>query len=90
MSRWVVKIEENPTAFDPSPWLNCQGDIYMEQEVLWYQVVNEQEGGLKKSKWNESQPICSTAGKEDPPQLGRSEICTSSFHSIGNGGGWDS
>ena len=25
INRWVVKIEEHPTAFDPSPWVNYQG-----------------------------------------------------------------
>ena len=29
MNRWVVKIEEQPTAFDPSPWVNYQGEMYM-------------------------------------------------------------
>ena len=25
MNRWVVRIEEQPIAFDPSPWVNYQG-----------------------------------------------------------------
>ena len=29
MNRWVVEIEEHPTAFDLSPWVNYQGEIYM-------------------------------------------------------------
>ena len=39
MNRWVVKIEEHPTAFDPSPWVNYQGEMYMGQEGVPYQVV---------------------------------------------------
>ena len=41
MNHWVVKIEEHPTAFDLSPWVNYQGDIYMGQEGVCYQVVGK-------------------------------------------------
>ena len=41
MNRWVVKIKEHPTAFDPSPWVNYQGDMYMGQEGSCYQVTTE-------------------------------------------------
>ena len=36
MNRWVVKIEEHPTAFDPSPWVNYQGEMFMGQEGVHY------------------------------------------------------
>ena len=36
MNCWVVKIEEHLTAFDPSPWVNYQGEIYMGQEGVCY------------------------------------------------------
>ena len=29
MKCWVIKIEKHPTTFDPSPWVNYQGEIYM-------------------------------------------------------------
>ena len=29
MSRWVVKIEDIPTASETAPWVNYQGDLYM-------------------------------------------------------------
>ena len=32
MNRWVVKIEEHSMAFDPSPCVNYQGEMYMGQE----------------------------------------------------------
>ena len=41
MDRWVVKIKEHPTAFDPSPWFNYQGDMYVGQEGASYQVTTE-------------------------------------------------
>ena len=41
MNRWVVKIEEHPTAFDPSPWVNYQGEMYVGQEGSCYQVAKE-------------------------------------------------
>ena len=48
MNRWVVKIEEHPTAFDPSPWVNYQGEMYMGQEGVRYQVVPKLD---KVDKW---------------------------------------
>ena len=41
MNRWVVKIEEHPTAFDPSPWVNYQGEMYVGQEGACYQLTAE-------------------------------------------------
>ena len=41
MNWWVVKIEEDPTAFDPSLWVNYQGEMFMGQEGLCYQVVTK-------------------------------------------------
>ena len=41
MNRWVVKIEEHPTTFDPSPWVNYQGEMYVGQEGACYQVTKE-------------------------------------------------
>ena len=37
-------------AIDPSPWVNYQGDIYMGQEGVQYQVVNEPN---KVDKWGQ-------------------------------------
>ena len=50
MNRWVVKIEEHPTAFDPSPWVNYQGEMYMGQEGVRYQVVLEPD---RVDKWGQ-------------------------------------
>ena len=36
MNYWVVKIEEHPMTFDPSPWVNYQGEMYMGQEGVRY------------------------------------------------------
>ena len=41
MNRWVVKIEEYPTDFDPSPWVNYQGEMYVGQEGACYQVARQ-------------------------------------------------
>ena len=41
MNRWVMKIEEHPTAFDPSPWVNYQEEMYVGQEGACYQVTTE-------------------------------------------------
>ena len=27
MSQWIVKIEDIPTAFEATPWVNYQGDL---------------------------------------------------------------
>ena len=39
MNHWIVKIEEHPIAFDPTPWVNYQGETYMVQEGVSYQVT---------------------------------------------------
>ena len=31
MNIWVVKVEDHPLAFEATPWVNCQGDLYMGQ-----------------------------------------------------------
>ena len=41
MNRLIVKIEEQPIVFDPSPWVNYQGEMYMGQEGVCFQVVIE-------------------------------------------------
>ena len=41
MNRWVVVIEEQPMAFNPAPWVNYQGDIYMGQEGVRYIVTRD-------------------------------------------------
>ena len=48
MNRWLVKIEEHPMAFDLEPSINYQGDSYMGQETIRYQVANEQDN---EDKW---------------------------------------
>ena len=61
MSRWVVKKEEHPTAFDPSPWVNYQGEMYMGQEGVHYQVVIEPN---REDKWG--QVVTTQKPKESP------------------------
>ena len=61
MNRWVVKIEEHPTAFDTSPWVNYQGKMYMGQEGVRYQVVMEPD---KVDKWGQ---VVTTQNPEEPP-----------------------
>ena len=48
LSVWVVKIEEHPTAFDPSPWVNYQGEMYMGQEGVRYPMVTKPD---RVDKW---------------------------------------
>ena len=56
LDRWVVKVEDHPTAFEIRPFVNYQGELYMghngERYVVsknpehvdkWGQVVNEGE-----------------------------------------------
>ena len=31
MNMWVVKVEDHLTAFEATPWVNYQGDLYMGQ-----------------------------------------------------------
>ena len=61
MNRWVVKVEEQPTAFDPSPWVNYQGEMYMGQEGVHYQVVIEPN---RVDKWGQ---VVTTQKQEEPP-----------------------
>ena len=41
MNRWVVMIEEHPTAFGLAPWVNYQREIYMGQEGVRYVVTKD-------------------------------------------------
>ena len=50
MNRWVVMIEEHPTAFDPAPWINYQGEIYMGQEGVRYVMTNDPDN---VNKWGQ-------------------------------------
>ena len=61
MNRWVVKIEEHPTAFDPSPWVNYQGEMYVGQEGACYQVTEEPDNVDKLGQWVIVQKV------EEPP-----------------------
>ena len=61
MNRWVVKIEEQPTAFDPSPWVNYQGEMYMGQEGVRYQLVIELD---RVDKWVQ---VVTTQKPKEPP-----------------------
>ena len=31
MNRLVVKVQDHPTTFEATPWVNYQGDLYMRQ-----------------------------------------------------------
>ena len=61
MSRWVVKVEEHSIAFDPSPWVNYLGDIYMGQKGFCYQVVLDLE---HVDKWGQ---VVTTQRNKEPP-----------------------
>ena len=61
MNRWVVKIEEHPMTFDPSPWVNYQGEMYMGQEGVRYQDILEPD---KVDKWGQ---VVTTQKPEEPP-----------------------
>ena len=50
-------------AFDPSPWFIYQGDIYMGQEGVRQQVVNE---SAMVDKWGQ---VVTTQKPEEPPFL---------------------
>ena len=41
MNRWVVKVEDHPTTFEDTPWVNYQGDLYMGQGGECYLVTKE-------------------------------------------------
>ena len=51
MNRWVVMIEEHPTTFDPAPWVNYQGEIYMGQEGVRYVVTKDPDN---VNKWGQT------------------------------------
>ena len=61
MSRWVVKIEDIPTAFEANPWVNYQGDLYMGQGGERYMVTSDPEN---VDKWGQPTKV---ARKEGPP-----------------------
>ena len=50
ISWWVVKIEDIPMAFEASPWVNYQGDLYMGQGGERYKVTNDLEN---VDKWGQ-------------------------------------
>ena len=43
MNHWVVCVEDTPTAFDATPWVNYQGDLYMGQSGERYIVITKPE-----------------------------------------------
>ena len=43
MNRWVVKVEDHLMAFEATPWVNYQGDLYMGQSGERYMVESELE-----------------------------------------------
>ncbi|MCO5567204.1 hypothetical protein L7F22_020892 [Adiantum nelumboides] len=61
MNRWVVKIAEPPTQFDPAPFVNYQGEAYMGQEGDHY-VVTSEPGNV--DKWGQQVPA---EKPEEPP-----------------------
>ena len=50
INRWVLELEDQPMAFDPPPWFNFQGDTYLGQEGVRYQVVTNLEN---VDKWGQ-------------------------------------
>ena len=40
INRHVVKIEDHVTIFDPTPWVNFQGDRYMGRDGAMYVLTN--------------------------------------------------
>ncbi|MCO5595827.1 hypothetical protein L7F22_049878 [Adiantum nelumboides] len=50
MNKWIVKIAEPTTQFDPAPFANYQGEAYMGQEGDHYVVTNEPENA---DKWGQ-------------------------------------
>ena len=50
MNHWVVKIEEQFTAFDPFSRVHYQGEMYMGQEGVRYQVVTKPD---RVDKWGQ-------------------------------------
>ena len=49
MNRWVVCVEDTPTAFDATPWVNYQGNLYMGQSGEHYIMITELEN---VDKWS--------------------------------------
>ena len=68
MNRWVVMIEEQPTAFDPAPWVNYQGDIYMGQEGVRYVVTKDPDN---VDKWGQ---VVKEPNDEEPPYEESNEL----------------
>ena len=66
MNRWVVKIEEHPTAFDPAPWVNYQGDIYIGLEGVRYVVITKDLDNV--DKWGQEPK------EEEPPYEESNEL----------------
>ena len=44
INRYTVKIEDHVTIFDPSPWVNFQGDHYMGRDGSMYVLTENHEG----------------------------------------------
>ena len=66
MKRWVVCVEDTPTAFDAAPWVNYQGDLYMGQSREHCIVVTELKnvdkwGGVVKADKVEEPPFVDSA-----------------------------
>ena len=61
MNRWVVTIEEQSTVFDPTPWVNYHGDIYMGQEGVRYIGIRDLDN---VDKWGQ---IVKEPTEEEPP-----------------------
>lgn len=62
----VVKVEDHPTAFDPAPWVNFQGDRYMGRDGAMYLIVADPE--VVDILGNVT-PIADPTRPEGPPAL---------------------
>ena len=50
LDRWVVKVEDHPTAFENAPFVNYQGELYMGQNGEQYLMTKDPEN---VDKWGQ-------------------------------------
>ena len=61
LDRWVVKVEDHPTAFEIAPFVNYQGELYMGQNGERYVVTKDPKN---VDKWGQ---IVKETEAEEPP-----------------------
>ena len=64
--QYVVKVEDHPTAFDPAPWVNFQGDRYMGRDGAMYLIVADPD--VVDTLGNVT-PVADPSRPEGPPAL---------------------